>query len=126
MLASVDLEGNLDNVVYAVTAWLSTSRNRRWLIIYDNYDNPKTFGNTDQGAVDIRQFVPGCDHGSLVVTTRSSQVTIGPRMHIQKLQNAQEGLEILSNTSGRKGIINGKTLAIYIHSLKLTAQILLR
>jgi hypothetical protein len=107
VLASLDLEGNLDNVVGAVKDWLGISKNKRWLIIYDNYDNPIVPGNPDLTAVDIRRFLPGSDHGSVIVTTRSSQVTIGPRIHVRKLQNIQDSLEILSNTSGRKGVKDG-------------------
>jgi ATP/maltotriose-dependent transcriptional regulator MalT len=109
-LASVDLKGNLDNIVDAVKAWLDIPTNTRWLIIYDNYDNPKVSGNPDVAAMDIRRFLPGCDHGSIIVTTRSSQVTVGTRIQVQKLLNIQDGLEILSNTSGRKDIMNGMFL----------------
>jgi hypothetical protein len=105
--SSIDFEGSLDVVADAVKAWLIMPKNKRWLIIYDNYDNPKVPGNPDLAAVDIRQFLPGSDHGSIVITTRSSQVTIGPRLHIQKLLNVEDGLEILSNTSGRKDITEG-------------------
>ena len=113
VLASVDLEGNLDDVVNAIKAWFSIRKNARWLVIYDNYDNPKIPGNADRSAVDVRPFLPGSDHGSIIVTTRSSQVTIGRRIQVQKLLNVQEGLNILSNTSGRKGIMDGRLFAIY-------------
>ncbi|KAK5308775.1 hypothetical protein LTR93_012392, partial [Exophiala xenobiotica] len=33
-LASVDLDGDLDHVVTAVTTWLNLRRNTRWLMIY--------------------------------------------------------------------------------------------
>jgi NB-ARC domain len=106
-LASVDLD-DLDQVVHTVKAWLGLQNNTRWLMIYDNYDNPRTPGNAaDRSALDIRRFLPGSDHGSIVITTRSSQVSQGHRIHVQKLLDVREGLEILSYTSGRKGIENG-------------------
>lgn len=106
-LASVDLD-DLDQVVHTVKAWLGLQNNTRWLMIYDNYDNPRIPGNAaDRSAVDIRRFLPGSDHGSIVITTRSSQVSQGHRIHVQKLLDVREGLEILSYTSGRKGIENG-------------------
>ena len=108
VLASVDLDGDLDQVVNAVKAWLDLPKNTRWLIIYDNYDNPKISGNPDSLTVDLRQFLPRSDHGSVVITTRSSQVSLGQYIHIRKLSNIQEGIEILSNTSERKGIENGR------------------
>jgi hypothetical protein len=101
---------NLDQVVYAVKAWLDLQRNTRWLMIYDNYDNPRISGHTDKSALDIRRFLPGSNHGSVIITTRSAQVKQGPRIHVQKLLDVQEGLKILSTTSGRKDIENGMLL----------------
>jgi hypothetical protein len=107
-LSSVDMKGNLDEVINAVKAWLSRPNNTRWLMIYDNYDNPKLPGNTDPIALDIRKFLPESYQGSIIVTTRSSQVKIGHRIHITKLQNVRDSLEILSNSSSREGLINGE------------------
>ncbi|KAH8794724.1 hypothetical protein BGZ57DRAFT_1012390 [Hyaloscypha finlandica] len=104
VLSSVDQEKDLDQVVSAVRAWLDIPQNTRWLMIYDNFDNPKTPSNPDGLAVDIRQFLPRSDHGSIIITTRSSQVRQGERIHVQKLPDIREGLEIVSNMSGRKGI----------------------
>jgi ATP/maltotriose-dependent transcriptional regulator MalT len=104
-LAGVDLDGNLDRVLSAVKAWLDIRKNTRWLVIYDNYDNPRTPGNPS--GIDVRWFLPGSDHGSIIVTTRSSEVSIGRRINVQKFLKVQEGLEILSNMAGRKGIENG-------------------
>lgn len=95
---------DLDQSVNATKAWLNLQGNARWLLVYDNYDNPRTPGNTNSSAVDLRPFLPASDQGSIIITTRSSQVSHGKRIHIQKLPRTQEGLEILSNTSGRKGI----------------------
>jgi hypothetical protein len=36
-----NLKDNLDKVVDSVKRWLSLANNTRWLLIYDNYDNPK-------------------------------------------------------------------------------------
>ena len=114
MLASVDINQNLDQVVNAVKAWLEIPKNMRWLMIFDNYDNPKNPNNLDLSAIDIRQFLPRSDHGSIIITTRSSQVSQGRRIQVQKLPNIQDGLEILSNKSGRKRIENGMSFR-YIH-----------
>jgi hypothetical protein len=111
LLAGADLD-DLGQVVYAVKAWLDLQKNTRWLMIYDNYDNPKTPGNLDRSAVDIRQFLPRSDQGSIIITTRSSRVSQGRRVHVQKLLDVKEGLEILLNTSGRKDIAEGMSFAI--------------
>jgi Cdc6-like AAA superfamily ATPase len=111
-LYNLDTDGKLDEVVDAVKAWLSHPENTRWLMIYDNYDNPKVPGNTDPAAVDIRKYLPEAFQGSVVITTRSSRVQIGHLIRIKKLENVRDGLEILSNASGRMELINGKD---YLH-----------
>ena len=107
VLSDVDLEGDLDRVVSVVKAWLDHRENTRWLIIYDNYDNPRTSKDSDRSTVDVRRYLPEADHGSIIITTRSANVTQGRRLHIQKLTGLEEGLKILSNMSGREGIENG-------------------
>jgi len=109
-LAGVDLEGDLNSVVHAVNAWLSTPKNVRWLMIFDNYDNPKLPGITDHLAMDIRGFLPTADHGSMIITTRSAQVRLGRRIQVRKLQDIRDSLEILSNTSRRERITEGMLL----------------
>ena len=63
---------------------------------------PKLPGNADRTAVDIRQFLPEAHQGSIIITARSSQVKIGYRIRVGKLENVQDGLDILSNASGRE------------------------
>ncbi|RDW83490.1 hypothetical protein BP5796_04981 [Coleophoma crateriformis] len=117
VLASVDRDKDFDQVVGGVKAWLEFPRNTKWLLIYDNFDNPKTPGNPDGSAVDIRQFLPRSDHGSIIITTRSSQVRQGERIHVQKLPDVREGLAIVSNMSGRKGIENDSNAIALVKEL---------
>jgi hypothetical protein len=107
-LSSVDMDGNPDVAIAAVKAWLNLSDNKRWLMIYDNYDNPKDPGNSDPSAMDIRKYLPESYQGSLIIMTQSSQVKIGHSIRLGKLENKRDSLRILSNTSGRKGLMNGK------------------
>ena len=107
-LSNVDIKGDLDEVIDAVKAWLSLPNNTRWLMIYDNYDNPQLPGNTDPVAVDIRKFLPESYQGSVIITTRLSQVKIGHPIQVRKLENVSDSLEILSNVSRREGLIDGK------------------
>jgi hypothetical protein len=104
-LGSVDMKENLE-VIEAVKSWLSLPNNARWLMIYDNYDNPKLAGDTDPTAVDIRQFLPEAYQGHVIITTRSSQVKAGHRIQVTKMKNLRDSLEILSNASGRQELIN--------------------
>jgi hypothetical protein len=104
------MKENLDEVIDAVKEWLSLPKNTRRLAIYDNYDNPKLPDKTDPTVLDIQQFLPESYQGSIIITTRSSQVTIGHQIQIRKLENEKDSLKILLNTSRREGLINGKDL----------------
>jgi len=111
---NVNMNQNLNEVVDSVKSWLSIPNNTRWLMIFDNYDNPKLFGRTDPAAVDIRSFFPESFQGSIIITTRLSEVRIGHRIQIRKLGNIDDGLQILSNASGRQGLIIGKDVVCLI------------
>ena len=104
------MEENLDEVVNAVKAQLSLRENTKWLVIYNNYNNPKLPGITDPAALDIRKYLPASYQGSIIITTRSSQVKIGRRIQIRKLEDILDSLKILSDTSGREGLINGEQI----------------
>ncbi|KAK5111411.1 hypothetical protein LTR85_012141 [Meristemomyces frigidus] len=54
-LTNLDIDQDLERVIDAVKAWLSMPMNTRWLMICDNYDNPKIAGNTDPAALELRQ-----------------------------------------------------------------------
>ncbi|KAJ5116730.1 hypothetical protein N7456_001078 [Penicillium angulare] len=116
---------NLDATVKAVKRWLDEPMNSCWLLVYDNYDNPLLgrqerkdpdpdpgacieAGTYDDerlasptGAFDLRLFLPDADHGSIIVTTRSSMVRFGKPIPLCKLKDINESLEILVSASGR-------------------------
>jgi Cdc6-like AAA superfamily ATPase len=105
--------GNPDETIEAVKQWLSSARNDRWLIIYDNYDTPNLPGRNDSGAFDIRPFLPEKQHGAILLTTRSSYLKWWPSVKIKKLQNIEHSLEILTHMSGREGLSSGKGTSLY-------------
>jgi hypothetical protein len=107
-LSAIKEDSTPDEVVDAVKRWLDHPKNTQWLMVYDNYDNPKVRGNTDPTALDLHRFLPEADHGSIIVTTRSSQVKLGHRIKVGKLEDMHESLKILSHTSGRESVINDK------------------
>ncbi|RYP73186.1 hypothetical protein DL771_003822 [Monosporascus sp. 5C6A] len=102
-ISNLDVK-DIDDVIDAVKAWLNLSNNTRWLLIYDNYDNPKLPSNTDPAALDIRKFLPESYQGSVIITTRSSRVEIGNSIRMEKIEDIYDSLEIISNTSKRRGI----------------------
>ena len=112
-LSNVDME-KLDDVIEAVKSWISLDNNTQWLMIYDDYDKPELPGNTDLAEIDIHKFLPRAGQGSIIITTRSSQVNIGHSINITTLQNVRDSLEILSSTSRREGLLNGENLADFM------------
>ena len=107
-LCEINEDSSPEEVVDAVKCWLANAKNTRWLMIYDNYDNPKLRSNKDPTAVDLRRFLAEADHGSIIITTRSSQVKLGHRIRVDKLKEIRDSLEILSHSSGRRSVPDGK------------------
>ncbi|KAH6653642.1 kinesin light chain [Truncatella angustata] len=103
-LSGLDPQQNAEEVFEAVKAWLSLPGNNRWLLVYDNYDNPKSADRTDHGGIDIKRFLPTAHQGSIIITSRSSQINIGHSIRTKKLESMNDGLEILSTTSGRANL----------------------
>ncbi|KAL9053502.1 MAG: hypothetical protein Q9162_004740 [Coniocarpon cinnabarinum] len=106
LLKNITDETKLSNVFEAVKRWLEHPKNTQWLMIFDNYDNPKISGNTDNSAIDIQQFLPKVYHGAIVVTTISSKVNVGRRMQISKLEGLRDSLQILSDASHRDDVFD--------------------
>lgn len=106
-LSSAVESEDLSRAVDGVKRWLDHPKNKQWLIIYDNYDNPKLADNKDPAAFDIRLYFPEAHQGAVIITTRSSQVTISSRIPLRKLQDVQDSLQILSYTSRRQDLSNG-------------------
>jgi hypothetical protein len=107
-LKAVAEGSNLDEAAEAVTRWLSSAGNNRWLVIFDNYDTPKLPGHDEHGTFDIRPLFPHTDHGAILITMRSSQLQLGRPVAVRKLQNVEHGLETLSQTARRDGLSAGR------------------
>jgi hypothetical protein len=95
-----------EEIVAATNAWLSLPGNTRWLMVYDNYDSPKLPGHCT--GLDISHFLPTAYQGSIIITTRSSRVDAGHQIQIKKLDSVDDSLRILSKTSGRDNLHQGK------------------
>lgn len=126
-LRNVLNDRDLDQMVQAVIRWLDESKNHNWLLVYDNYDDPKlgaqenepleagmaelsvTEENSAAKTYDIRRYLPSTFHGSILVTTRSSVGNIGQRIQLRKLTDIQHSLEILVSTSHRQSLYTGES-----------------
>lgn len=112
-IKDLDLKETLDNVIDAVNGWLTLPNNSRWLLVYDNYDNPQLRGKTEAAVIDIERYLPESYQGSIIITTRSSEVKIGHQIQIRKLDDIRDSLNILANTSERDNLISGKLALEY-------------
>lgn len=114
-LSSDSQETDADHIVEIIKKWLSIKGNTRWIMIFDNVDNPKLPNVKDPLAYDVRSYFPHADHGSILITTRSSRLNIGKRLFIKKIDDVQESIEILSAASQRTLSDRGKdTIFDYI------------
>ena len=92
---------NDEAILIQVSAWLSQLDNNRWLLIFDNYDDPDQFN--------IREYYPSVAHGSIIVTTRQRDRVNGEEIHLQPMAQEEESLRILATRSGRDNMISGKS-----------------
>ena len=82
--------------------WLSQQSNDRWLIIYNNYDNPCLPGIDSATGYDVCTYFSSWAHDSILIMTRSSWLTFAKQLQVTKLQDISQSLAILATRSGRK------------------------
>jgi hypothetical protein len=83
-----------------VSNWLSELDNNRWLLIFDNYDDPDQYH--------ITKYYPSVAHGSIIITTRQPLRVNGEHVFLESLKSIEDGLQILATRSGREGTKSGK------------------
>jgi hypothetical protein len=90
-----------ERMVQQARQWLSQPDNNKWLVIYDNYDDPRLPGINSSTAYDIRDFFPHRVHGSILITTRSPRLIYAKQLRLNKLDDVNQSLTILAHRSGR-------------------------
>ena len=85
-----------------VRRWLSEPGNEQWLLIFDNYDDPRLPGMNSLRGYDIRVYFPHRAQGSILVTTRSPRLLFAKQLPLKKLEDVEQSLAILAVGSGRK------------------------
>ncbi|KAF8446930.1 hypothetical protein BGX38DRAFT_1093717 [Terfezia claveryi] len=66
-------------VVDAVKRWFALPENRNWLLVFDNLDDPEL--------VDIEEYIPVCNHGTVIITSRRRDLQQGRRgFEVQQMQ----------------------------------------
>ncbi|KAH7111755.1 pfs domain-containing protein [Dendryphion nanum] len=62
--------GDVDAVVKDVLDWLAIPDNSDWLLVVDNIDRDERRREEDTEAYDIGHYLPGAEHGAVLLTTR--------------------------------------------------------
>jgi len=73
---TVTSEPEEQHVVSAVRKWFSAPGNTNWLLVFDNLDDPDL--------VDIEEYIPLCNHGTVIITSRRREC----------IQQGRRGLEV--------------------------------
>jgi len=73
---AVTSESDGQHVVDAVKRWFSATENTNWLLVFDNLD--------DLDSVDIEDYLPLCNHGTVIITSRRRE----------SIQQGRRGLEV--------------------------------
>ena len=97
-----------------VSNWFSESNNLRWLLIFDNYDDPDEYT--------ITQYFPFVAHGSIIITTRQPERINGDRIKVGSMKRINDSLDILATRSERPNIENGKYERLKQHESLLTGN----
>jgi Cdc6-like AAA superfamily ATPase len=95
-----------ERIVQQMRQWFSRPDNDEWLVIFDNYDNPRV-PRTSTTSYDIRDYFPHRVQGSILITTRSPRLSFAKQLAVKKLDDINQSLSILATRSGRE-IIEGK------------------
>jgi hypothetical protein len=88
-----------DQLWAQISLWLSKLENSRWLLIFDNHDDPNQY--------QIEQYYPFVAHGSIIITTRQPDRVSGYQIKVQSMTNDEDSLNILATRSGRPDVSSG-------------------
>ena len=87
---AADSSTDIDAVVKDVMAWLAQPNNTAWLLIFDNIDREYTAQGGDPDAYDMKRYLSGADHGSVLVTTRLARLEqLGESQQLGKVSEEQ-------------------------------------
>lgn len=82
--------GDINAVVGDVLDWLSTPGNSDWLMVVDNVDRDHSMREEDPKAYDVEEYLPGADHGSVLITTRLPRLgQLGEQWEVRKVDEEQ-------------------------------------
>jgi hypothetical protein len=71
---ATDSSVGVNAVVKDVMGWLARPGNSAWLLIFDNVNREYTKQGGDPDAYDVKHYLSGADHGSVLMTTRLAKL----------------------------------------------------
>jgi hypothetical protein len=87
---SANSSADVDGVLKDVMAWLARPDNTAWLLIFDNVDRELSKQGGDPDAYDVRRYLSGADHGSVLVTIRLARLEqLGDSQQLGKVSKEQ-------------------------------------
>lgn len=87
---SADGSADVDVVVREVMDWLRQTHNNAWLLIVDNVDREYDPRGGDPDAYDVKCYLSGADHGSVLLTTRLAKLEqLGESQQLSKVDKEQ-------------------------------------
>ncbi|KAI4225787.1 MAG: hypothetical protein L6R40_008348 [Gallowayella cf. fulva] len=110
-----------EQAIQLIRQWLSQAENKTWLLMFDNYDDPRLPGTRSSTGYDIRTFFPYSTQGSILITTRSSRITFAKPVRLNKFDDLNLSLAVLTRRSGRQAHedVDAKKLAERFDGLPL-------
>ena len=79
--------------------------------MFDNYDDPRLPGIRSSTGYDIRTFFPYATQGSILITTRSSRIIFTKLVRLNKFDDLNLSLAVLTRRSGRRAHV-GKYICL--------------
>lgn len=101
-LYSTSLEGELDDVVEEVMAWLAQPDNTRWLLVFDGVDRDYIPNISDSLSYDVRRYFSSKTHGSILITTRLARPEQLEGSHLVRKMNRVQAQQILQSWCSHK------------------------
>ena len=91
---------DINHLLPLLSRWFSDPDNKRWLLIFDNYDEPDQY--------QISKYYPYASHGSIIITTRRPNKVLGTPLKLSHIVDIENSLQILKTRSGRQNMEFGK------------------
>jgi len=88
---SVIQPSEAQHIVDAVKEFFALPENMNWLLVFDNLDDPDS--------VDIREYIPACDHGTIIITSRWRDLQQGQRGFEVHQMQPMEAIQLLLTAS---------------------------